>query len=385
MKKHNFKIQPPDLIFALAVLIMLAALVSCPAVSVSAAGEGLAMCAGTVIPSLFPFFVVSSMAVRSKLPGAAGRAAAPLMSPLFHLGGGCSAALILGILGGYPVGAKTTAELYASGVCTKNEAEHMLAFCNNCGPAFILGIAGAGLYKSAAAGFFLLGIHILSSMLSGILLRGQRRSASQAKPARTETKPLSFSEIFTEAVKGSAGTLIGICGFIVFFSVVIRLLEASGLFSLPAYFLGNVLNIPAENINAVLRGCIELSSGILALQNVSNLRFSLTAASFIFGWGGLSVHFQTMSVINGSGLSLKKYFKGKLLHGVIAAALTYPLSGLIPLNAPVFAQEPINGTLFLRANTVPVFFILISLALAVCLFFILSVPYSKRHNKSVKK
>ena len=47
------------------------------------------------------------------------------------------------------------------------------------------------------------------------------------------------------------------------------------------------------------------------------------------------VHCQVLSFLVDSGLSARTYLLGKLCHGVIAAALTYCLTRLLPLSAPV--------------------------------------------------
>lgn len=107
-----------------------------PDVSAAAAREGVALCLQTVLPSLFPFFVLSSLLVQSDVPRLLSRAMAGVMYPLFGVSGAGASALILGLLGGYPVGARTVAELYGRGEIAREEAEQLLAFCNNSGPGF---------------------------------------------------------------------------------------------------------------------------------------------------------------------------------------------------------------------------------------------------------
>lgn len=144
-----------DLLLGLALLCATLALMLYPQPSMEAAKSGLALCYNVIIPSLFPFFVLSSLVVELGLAGYLGRLLEGLMRPLFHVSGACASAFALGFIGGYPVGAKTAISLYENGMCTKTEAERLLAFCNNSGPAFILGVVGAGVFASSRVGVLL--------------------------------------------------------------------------------------------------------------------------------------------------------------------------------------------------------------------------------------
>lgn len=148
-----------------------AALLFFPDVSAAAAREGVALCLQTVLPSLFPFFVLSSLLVQSDVPRLLSRAMAGVMYPLFGVSGAGASALILGLLGGYPVGARTVAELYGRGEIAREEAEQLLAFCNNSGPGFFLGVCGTAVFGSARAGMYLYLIHVGAALVTGVLLR----------------------------------------------------------------------------------------------------------------------------------------------------------------------------------------------------------------------
>ena len=111
--------------------------------------EALALCARSVVPSLFPFLVASSALLALGFGELAAPWLAGLMEPLFRVPGAGSAALVLGLVGGYPIGAKTAADLYRENLVSREEAERLLAFCNNSGPAFILGVVGAGVFASS--------------------------------------------------------------------------------------------------------------------------------------------------------------------------------------------------------------------------------------------
>ena len=116
-----------DSVLGLALLAATLGLMFFPQESMQAARDGLTLCYNVIIPSLFPFFVLSSLVVELGLAGYLGRLLEPVMRPLFNVSGACASAFALGFIGGYPVGAKTAISLYEKGMCSKTEAERLLA------------------------------------------------------------------------------------------------------------------------------------------------------------------------------------------------------------------------------------------------------------------
>ena len=123
------------------------------------AGRAAQMCIEMILPSLFPFMVLSNFYIGMGYVRALGRRLARPMRRLFNLDGVCAGPFLLGIIGGYPIGAKSAIALYESGQCSRAECERMLSFCNNSGPAFILGVVGSGVFASSAAGMALYAAH----------------------------------------------------------------------------------------------------------------------------------------------------------------------------------------------------------------------------------
>ena len=72
-----------DLFFGLALAVSTAGLMAFPQACVAAAKTGLELCGNVIVPSLFPFFVLSSLVVDLGLAGYLGRALEPVMRPSF--------------------------------------------------------------------------------------------------------------------------------------------------------------------------------------------------------------------------------------------------------------------------------------------------------------
>ena len=247
--------------------------------------EALALCARSVVPSLFPFLVASSALLALGFGELAAPWLAGLMEPLFRVPGAGSAALVLGLVGGYPIGAKTAADLYRENLVSREEAERLLAFCNNSNPVFLISVLGVGVFGSVRAGVWLWLIHVLSALLTGLVFRGSGKSASRQELTRHPPfQAVSFAEAFTGAVRSSLAGILSVCAFVVFFYVLAQPLTAMG-----------------GRLGAVLVAALELFS-LTPLLTADAFGFLLAAAAA--GWGGLSVLCQTLAVLEGSGLRL---------------------------------------------------------------------------------
>ena len=309
-----------------ALLCCALALVCWPKEVSAAVKEGLGLCYNVILPSRFPFFVLTSLVISLGLAGYLGRLLEPVMGPLFHLGGACAAPLALGVIGGYPVGARAALTLYESGGCSKTECERLIAFCNNSGPAFILGVVGAGVFADSRVGVLLCLVHGLASLCVGVLFRFYK--AKEWKKAPSTAGPITacrFSEAFTGAVGGAVNSTLSICAFVITFTVILRLCFLSGLLPALAALLGRLLaplGFTQVWAQRLLTGVLELSSGVWTLTGEGSLTGRAAMAAFLLGWAGVSVHCQVLSFQGRSGLNVGNYILGKLLHAVISAGLT---------------------------------------------------------------
>jgi sporulation integral membrane protein YlbJ len=316
-----------DLPLAGGLLLFGLALVLNPGQAAEGARAGLTLCGQTVLPALFPFFVLSGLVVELGYAQQLGRLLSPIMG-LFGVGGAGGSALLLGLVGGYPLGARTVAQLYRSGSLSQGEAERLLLFCNNAGPAFLLGVVGGSVFGSAKVGALLLGTHVAGALLLGLLCqRFHPRQPAPVPPQRTETATTpAFAPAFTKALGGAVTSCLNVCACVVLFGVVLGYLKAL----LPLLtWLPQRLGLAEPCATALLRGMVEMTNGVADLTGCLTPAALLTA-SFLLGFGGLSVFCQTAALLSGSGLSPLWCLKGQLLHGLLAALLTLLVVGLVP-------------------------------------------------------
>ena len=360
-----------------------------PSESMQAAKDGLSLCYNVIIPSLFPFFVLSGLVIELGLARYLGRAAEHVMRPLFNVGGACASAFVLGIIGGYPVGARTAILLYEKKMCSKAEAERLLGFCNNSGPAFILGVVGAGIFSSSRMGLLLYFAHVAASVCIGILFRFYRWDS----PAGQGNSSLNFQTTrfpaaFTSSITSSFRSTLNICAFVVFFLVVIRLLFLSGILSGVAVILGvlfSPLGFDAEWAKRFLTGIIEISSGVWTLNGVvGNEAGRLSMAAFMLGWAGVSVHCQVLSFIGDSGLSMRTYIGGKILHGVLSALFIWAISRVLDFTAPVvsYLTEEVDGLAEMQFGSALFLSVLVAWAVWAAFILISALVLQKNCRKS---
>lgn len=330
-----------DLFSGIALLCAGVALMLYPAQSMEAGRRGLELCANVIIPSLFPFFVLSSMVIELGMAQYLGHALQRLMWPLFRIRGAGASALVLGFVGGYPVGARTAINLYENGVCSKTETLRLLAFCNNSGPAFILGVVGAGVFGNSSVALVLYLTHVAASLCVGLLFRFYRYKDTPSpspQPLQPRFHAIRFSRAFTASVKNALSSALNICAFVVLFAVIIQLLFLCGVMDHAAQLLSVLcspfhLNYPQAR--QLLTGFLELSSGVTSLSEPNAWNSQIPMAAFMLGWAGLSVHCQVLSFLGDSDLPSGTYFTGKILHGILSAVFVILLSHFFPVSQPV--------------------------------------------------
>lgn len=330
--------QYRDILLGAGLLWATLALVLWPEQSMGAMRDGIKLCGNVILPSLFPFFVLSSLVVELGMSRYLGKLLEPVMAPLFRVNGNCAAALALGAVGGYPVGARTAIQIYETGQCSRTEAERMLAFCNNSGPAFILGVVGAGVFGSGAAGLLLYLAHLLASLLVGVLFRFYRPGdGPQTRRGRgPQFQAASFPKAFTRSVTGALTSTLNICAFVLFFTVFLRILAHAGILKLLGGLLSALLaplGMDQTWAERLLTGLVEVSSGVSSLTDGA-LSGRLSMAAFMLGWAGVSVHCQVLAFLGDSGLSVRTYLVGKLLHGGLSALLASLIFRAVPLSSP---------------------------------------------------
>ncbi|MBR5236759.1 MAG: hypothetical protein IKW06_05265 [Clostridia bacterium] len=291
---------------------------------ISAACEAMVLCYRSVIPSLFPFFVLSGWLVFCGFADLCARRLSPLMMPVFCVGGAGSLALVMGLISGYPTGAKMTAELYSVGHLSCTEAERLLPFCNNSGPLFVVGAVGSAMLGSRFYGMVLYVVHVASAVLVGVIFRFYKRG----EPVMVSRKRQRTCEVmgilkgFSTSVKDSVQTMMQVCGYIILFAAL-----GTGIMAV-------LKEVAPSFVLFGFRILLEVAGGTFFItQSALPQRVMLSLLSFCIGTGGLCVMMQTAGILSDKGLGFKTYVPGKLLQGVLSGVMTYFIYPFLPMEA----------------------------------------------------
>ncbi|MBW4080927.1 sporulation integral membrane protein YlbJ [Paenibacillus sp. S150] len=328
-----------------------------PASSLDAALRGLAVWWDVLFPSLFPFFVISEMMLGFGVVHLFGALLDPLMRPVFNIPGSGGFVAAMGYVSGYPVGAKLTAKLREQELLSRVEGERLVAFTTSSDPIFLLGAVSVGFFHDASLGLILALAHYGGGLIVGLMLSfyGRRedsasgshvQAAAEAPQAAPDTggsgrlrmalrsmaearrrDGRSLGELLKGAVQSSLQLIIVVGGLVVFFNVLMELMDRAGIMSALFSFTGELLTLagfPAELSSALVSGLFEVTLGARSAGAAAAsvpLQFKVAAAACVLSWGGLSVHAQVASILNGTGLRYLPFLAARLVHAFLSAGL----------------------------------------------------------------
>ena len=231
--------------------------------------------------------------------------------------------------GGYPIGAKTTSDLRKNNSLSKIEAKRLISFSNNSGPLFISGAIGIGLYKNPTIGLLLLLSHYISAIFVGFFFRfykTEENSNTTKSNIQFEIIELSkIGELLSNTIKKACSIVVTIGGFIILFSIISTILEKTDILIMISKLI--MPKLPTELSTSLLTGILEVTNGVNKISSLSSIGLfeKIIITSALIGFGGFSVHMQTLSVLSDSDIGISTYFIGKTMQGVISAIVSYLL------------------------------------------------------------
>ena len=321
--------------------------------NLDATKQGLELWAYTVVPSLFPFFVITNLLSQTKVVNIIGKILDKLMRPFFNVPGIGGFAFVMGLISGYPVGAKVVSDFRHQNLVTKDEGERLLAFTNNSGPLFIISSVGIGMFGDTKTGILLLCTHILACITVGIILgkfskksdnefrtnmNNRLNKKNEIKENNSDSKTVTLKnlgEVLSISINNSISTILLIGGFVVIFSVIISILNKTHTLDLLSNLLKPVLqmfNMDIDFAKPLLSGILELTNGVKQVSaiNIKAISQNIILCAFLLGFGGFSVLLQVFSIVSKTDLSMKKYVIGKFMQGILASIYTFLALKFIP-------------------------------------------------------
>nr|WP_319487472.1 sporulation protein [uncultured Caproiciproducens sp.] len=325
-----------------------------PAQAAAGAKNGIGYCLQILVPSLYPFMVLSVFVVKSGLSEKIGRLFEAPCRAVLKLPGSTAATILMSAIGGYPTGARGIASLYEDGAISENQAARMLCFCVNSGPAFVITAVGMGFLRNERSGIILLVSQLAASLILCVVCGiGVKNEIVSSKNKRKRAKNTGADALILSAAD-AARSMINMCCFVILFAAILNLLR---------------LWVKEPRAAAALSALLEVTGGC---SDLAKLGVPLWAVSLAIGWGGVCVHFQILSSVSSIRVHLPRFMLFRLFHGLAAAAITWALMRVFPADVEVFntTSQPLAGAF---SSSVPTAAALIAL----CVALIFSLPREK--------
>ncbi len=280
--------------------------------------EGIDICLGTLIPSLYPFMVISSLIINLNITDLLEKHLSRISNFIFRLPGKCLGIILLSFVGGFPVGGKMIKEMYEKEEITASQGQQLLLFCVSPGPAFAISSVGFYMLGSKKAGLIIYISLISASIIIGVLSRFFITEEIPNKHCGKASDIGTLSQSLIKSVSAASSSMLGVCSWVVIFSCINKLLEITAYSDSFKMFLYCILE--------VTNGCL-ISAGNLPVPIIAG----------IIGFGGICTHLQIMSAVNKVGLKYKHFITARILCGALSVVICNFILKFCPVSYSVFS------------------------------------------------
>lgn len=274
-----------------------------------------------IFPSLFPFFVITEIAINYGIVELFSEIFKPFMQKMFKLNSSSSFIFVMSLISGFPSSAKYTRELHLKGLLNEHEASKILTFSHFSNPLFILGTVSIMFLNNKEVGFLILLSHYLTNIIIGLGMRNYYPSALESTKVSFKrafnnmhnkriNNKLRFGQIITNSLINSINTLLLILGVVTMFLVITTVIDNN--LNLNSYF------------QTILNGFVEMTQGLkyISLLDIP-LKLKSVLSTMIISFGGISVHVQIISIISDTKIKYMPFLVARILHATIASFLVF--------------------------------------------------------------
>lgn len=300
MKKKLYIIFP---------ILLLILLLLFPDEALGGSADGLLLWFHTVLPTLLPFLILTNLIIRLDGVRPLCRFISPIFHTLFSLSPYGTYALVSGLICGYPMGAKITADLLRNGQLSHKEASYLLGICNNVSPMFLLGFVITQSLHCPEHKTALLLIVYGTPLLYAFFTKPSRQNTQNTSSSPSSKSVMPGFQIVDESIMNSFETITRIGGYIILFAIISKMVTA---------------HLQAVTIlKYCITGLVEITNGIHAIGSSSlPITWQLPLAAAFITFGGLSGLAQTKSMLLHTSLSIRNYIHTKICLTIIATVLS---------------------------------------------------------------
>ena len=329
---HKNRISVGQFIISLGIAVVAVGLVAEAEAISQGIQAGLSACGGTLIPALFPFMTLSGFLSLSDYGRAMSYPLQPLVRKIYRLPGELAPIVLLGLIGGYPVGARSIATLLEQGRLERKTAERMLCFCVNCGPSFLITAVGVKMLSDRRGGLILFFTQTAATLIVGIIVSFRAENEPELLPVKKQ----NCADTFVRAVSGACYAMINMCAFAVLFSGLLPVINRLGVDHRIAYRTG----WDPALIRAAINGFFEVTGGCMAAAGIAGVK-GYFLLSLIVSFGGISVIFQIASCFKDKEISLLPFLCTRPLHMALSSSMAMPLYRKYCATSAAWAATPV--------------------------------------------
>lgn len=270
-----------------------------------------------MIPALLPFMILTNLIMNLNLETKILKPLYPILGTIYQVRKELVFAICLGFLCGFPMGSKILSELYKSGKISHTEAEYLLAFTNNIGPAYYICFVYPVLLQNYPL-LYLLCLQYGIPLLYGLILRyttyrkklagcvTNMMTSNQTREKLTIKKAVYALD---DAINTGLVQITALGGYMIVFNVLV-------------WFPHKLLK-KLPHLELFFHTFLEITGGLQKTAQIRYNGFNLDVSLLLFVQSmlclnGLCCLAQTMKFLKGTDLSVKKY----MLHKGILCSIT---------------------------------------------------------------
>lgn len=302
------------------VILFLCLLLFFPKEAFAGGKSGLLLWFQTILPTLLPFLIVSNLMIQLNVTDLLCHFLYPFLKHLLPISQNGCYPILIGMLSGYPVGAKACADLVKNKKISRSEGQFLLSLCNNASPMFLISYVTLQNLNNSSYTFTIIIIILVGAIFSSLTyygiqlyLKKKQTLSAQSLEASFTTDSNSISITFSELVD---------CSILKSFEIITKIGGYIILFSILAQMIYTLTFLP-ETLRFCIIGTLEITTGIHAIcQSTFPFTKKIVLTLMIVSFGGFSSLAQTKSVISGSGLSITTYLLVKLWNAFLVTFIT---------------------------------------------------------------
>ncbi len=337
--------------------------------------DGISYCLEILVPSLFPFMILTSFIVNSGISEKIQSIFSPITKFLFFLPGCTAPAIFLSFVGGYPVGAKGLKSLYEKKEINLEQLSRAMYFSVNSGPAFIISVVGDIFLKNHLFGVTLFFIQITLSLIiasiCAVIARLNNTPFYYKEEKNFHKKDLLISQALVESCEETSESMINMCVLVIVFCCALNIFKNLNIASIILNLIKN-MKINTSVFKSIFCCIMEMTSGC---KTAASLNAPLWVTAFAIGYGGTCAHMQITSILKNTNFRYSRFCLFRLINALGSIVLSNFILNFLGFSSEVFSTFNYPARVKLSVNYHGSIILL-----ALCMYFTVCVNHMFQKN-----